>query len=461
MNTSSISIFSLLFSLILLIVSFIVYQKITKPQLIPVYEDTWWGPAKNNHQIIDKSIKPFKILFTDNEKNDLKNRLKNTRDLIAPLEGTAWTYGISGTFLKNTIIKYWLNDYDFEKRINKLNEFPQYKTNIQGLNIHFIHIKSTNNEKGKKIVPLLMLHGWPGSITEFQKIIPILNKLKNNENIIFEIIAPSLPGFGFSDGAVRPGLGSPQIAVVLKNLMLKLGFDKFYVHGGDWGAIISAQMSSLFPNNVLGMHSSMCTASSLKNTFKTLLYSLAPSYWLDEDYALQMKPIMEQIKDRWIGTGYLHAQATYPDTVGVGPSDSPASLAAIILEKFSFGTNRLNKFKDDGGLLEKFTMDELLDNVMIYWIPNSMTTAMRIYAESLNSQTNSLTIMWPVEVPSACIQFPDEIIYQPSEFLKERFINLIQITRMPTGGHFSSLEEPEIVANDILNFIIKVEKLKK
>lgn len=120
--------------------------------------------------------------------------------------------------------------------------------NFTGLNIHFIHIKSTNNVKGKKIVPLLMLHGWPGSITEFQKIIPILTELKNKENIVFEIIAPSLPGFGFSDGAVRPGLGSPQIAVVLKNLMLKLGFDKFYVHGGDWGAIIIAQMSSLFPN---------------------------------------------------------------------------------------------------------------------------------------------------------------------------------------------------------------------
>ncbi|XP_008558713.1 juvenile hormone epoxide hydrolase 2 [Microplitis demolitor] len=423
----------------------------------PELPNTWWGPGKENLNA-DKTVRQFEILFTDEQVNDLKNRLKNTRDLAPPLEGSGWTYGISGTFVKNNVVNYWLNKYDFKKRIAYLNKYDQYKTNIQGLDIHFIHVKP-KNVQGRPVIPLLILHGWPGSVREFYEIIPMLTTPQADRDFVFEVIAPSLPGFGFSSPAVRPGLGSKEMAVVLKNLMLRLGFDKFYTQGGDWGSVIVGQMAALFPQHVLGVHSNFCSVLGFKVTLKTFLFSLFPSLLLPEEDHHRLYPMKKHFFNRLLETGYLHIQATKPDTVGIGPSDSPASLAGYVLEKFSSATNSANKVKDDGGLYDKFTPDTLIDNLMMYWIPNSMTTAMRIYAESFNLRSGLAEMAWPIKVPSACAQFPHELLYYPPSLLKEKYMDLVQVSRMPRGGHFAALEEPKLLSDDVWKFVATVENL--
>ncbi|KAH0535869.1 hypothetical protein KQX54_019788 [Cotesia glomerata] len=434
---------------------------INKPStvVVPKLPNTWWGPGTGNLQA-DKTVRQFEILFTEAQVNDLKSRLKNTRDLARPLEGTGWTYGTSGTFLKKNIVDYWLNKYDFKKRLAYLNKYDQFKTNIQGLDIHFIHVKPKNTQ-GKKVLPLLILHGWPGSVREFYELIPMLTSPQADHDFVFEVIAPSLPGFGFSSPAVRPGLGSKEMAVVMMNLMRRLGFDKFYTQGGDWGSIIVGQMATLFPQHVLGIHSNFCGVLGFKTTLKTFLYSFFPSLLLPKEDHHLLYPMKKHFFSKLLETGYLHIQATKPDTVGIGPSDSPASLAGYVLEKFSSATNSAYKTRDDGGIYEKFTADALIDNLMMYWIPNSMTTAMRIYAESFNLQSGLNEMYWPILVPSACAQFPNELIFFPEEFLRDKFYNLIQVTRMPRGGHFAALEEPKLLSDDVWKFVAAVQNSSK
>ncbi|CAG5080810.1 Similar to EH2: Juvenile hormone epoxide hydrolase 2 (Ctenocephalides felis) [Cotesia congregata] len=425
---------------------------INKPStgVVPELPNTWWGPGTENLQT-DKTVRQFEILFTKAQVNDLKSRLKNTRDLAPPLKGTGWSYGTNGTFLKKNIVDYWLNKYDFKKRLAYLNKYDQFKTNIQGLDIHFIHVKPKNTQ-GKNVLPLLILHGWPGSVREFYELIPMLTSPQADHDFVFEVIAPSLPGFGFSSSAVRPGLGAKEMAVVMMNLMRRLSFDKFYTQGGDWGAKICGQMATLFPEHLLGIHLNYCYLAEWKSVFKIFLYSFFPSLLLPKEDHHLLYPMKKHFFKTLLETGYLHIQATKPDTVGIGLSDSPAALAGYVLEKFSYGTNPSYQSKDDGGIYEKFTPDTLIDNLMIYWISNSITTSMRLYAESLNSFSRLSELSWPIKVPTACAQFPHELFYYPPKLLQDKYLNLIQVTRMPRGGHFPALEEPKLLSDDIWKF---------
>ncbi|XP_015523705.1 juvenile hormone epoxide hydrolase 1-like [Neodiprion virginianus] len=427
-------------------------------QKAPQLGDAWWGPG--SEKPVDEAVRPFKIKFSNEDINDLKARLKNTRNLKPALEGTGWTYGVNGGFVP-TIIDHWMNKYNFTERQEYLNKYPQFVTNIQGLDIHFLHVKP-NNAGGKKVLPLLIQHGWPGSVIEMYKIIPMLTTPRDEFDFVFEVIVPSLPGYGFSSGTTKPGLGSAQMAVILKNLMLRLGFKKFYTQGGDWGAIITANLASMFPQHVLGMHSNMCIVMQPQTFLTTYIYSFWPSMLIpEEDYHL-MYPLSEKWSRRLEESGYLHIQATKPDTLGVALTDSPAGLAAYILEKFSTGTNPELRFKDNGGLLDKYSADELLDNVMLYWIPNSMTTAMRLYAEHFSAAHMALGMEYvPIDVPSACAQFPHEISYQPPSLLSARFKKLIRARKMPRGGHFAAFEEPQLLADEIWTSIGIMEAGRK
>ncbi|XP_014218988.2 uncharacterized protein LOC106647206 [Copidosoma floridanum] len=429
-------------------------------QLPPQLQDVYWGPGDEPSQP-DESVRPFKISFSKEMIDDLRQRLKNTRKLQPPLEDVGWTYGTSGEYV-STVVEHWLNKYDFKKREALLNRHPQFVTNVQGLDVHFIHAKP-QPARGRKIetIPLLLLHGWPGSVVEFQKIIPMLTTVRSDEDFVFEVVAPSLPGFGYSDAAAKAGLGAVEMAHLLKNLMLRLGFEQFYVQGGDWGAILTANLASMYPQHVLGMHSNMCGSLSPWTWLRIAAYGLVPSL-LPEDERQMMYPL-SKVLSQWLEeTGYLHEQATKPDTLGVGVSDSPAGLAAYILEKFSTATKYENKFRDDGNLLEKFTMDELLDNVMLYWAPNKATSSFRIYAETFNKHGFGYKMdSVPVTVASACAQFPNEIIFQSATFLRDRFANLVRVTRMPRGGHFAALEEPQLLADDIWASVGRKKKKKK
>jgi len=442
-------------------IAFKIHSLSQPPPLPKLDENAYWGPGKPPAKE-DTSIKPFKINVPDEVLKDLKTRLETTRPLTPPLEGIQQQYGFN-TNLLNKIVNYWKKDYKWREREVFLNKFPQFTTNVQGLKLHYIHAKPSV-PSNIRVLPLLLLHGWPGSIREFYKIIPILTKPQKGHDFVFEVIAPSLPGYTFSQGAAKPGLGDVQTAVLLKNLMKRIGHDKFYVQGGDWGAITITHMATLFPQNVLGLHSNMCLINTLTSFLKVLLGSLYPSLIIEKKYEHQMYPLSEKYAGLLEESGYFHIQATKPDTVGVALSQSPAGLAAYILEKFSTATSRAYKAREDGGLLEKFTYDDLLDNVMLYWVTNSFTTAMRYYAESFNSAQFALGVAKiPIskEVPCACARFSQEIGYYTDSILKEKFTNLIQTTDFTVGGHFAAMEEPELLAGDVFSAVSKMEKLRR
>lgn len=218
------------------------------------------------------------------------------------------------TNLLKKIIHFWKNEYDWKKRESFLNKYPQFKTNIQGLDIHFIHVKPKSSNL--KVLPLLMLHGWPGSIREFYDVIPLLTTPQKDQDFVFEVIVPSLPGFGFSDSAARPGLGAAQAAIIFKNLMKRLNYDQFYAQGGDFGAIILQHLAVLFPKSVLGFHNNMCTVYTPLSYIKTLLGVIYPTWFTRKEHIDRVYPISKRFALMTQESGYLHLQATKPDTIG-------------------------------------------------------------------------------------------------------------------------------------------------
>ncbi|XP_075985879.1 uncharacterized protein LOC142983004 [Anticarsia gemmatalis] len=423
-----------------------------RPPTVPYFDpEEWWGP-KDLVSKQDKTIRPFKIKFDDAMIKDLKYRLKNHRPFVSPLEGVAFQYGFN-TGQLDSWLTYWADKYNFSERENFLNQFPQYKTNIQGLDIHFIRVKPEvpNNVQ---VVPLLLMHGWPGSVREFYEAIPLLTKQNPGYNFVFEVIAPSIPGFGYSDSAVRPGFSVPQTAVIFKNLMNRLGHDKFYVQGGDAGAVIASTLATLYPEDILGHHSNMLMSQHNCAMMKTVVGAFIPSLIVDSHLADRMYPLSTFIEYLLEEFGYVHLQATKPDTLGVPLSDSPAGLLAYILEKFSTWTNKAFKLRPDGGLSEKFTKDQLIDNLMVYWSSNSIATSIRYYAEYINKKTIEYGLdQIPTNVPTWALQAKHELFYQSPTVLREKFPNLIDTTVLDDGGHFLAFELPKVFSEDVFKAV--------
>ncbi|KAH9636567.1 hypothetical protein HF086_017149 [Spodoptera exigua] len=308
------------------------------PSLPDLDTNEWWGPEKLKEKP-DTSIKPFKISFDDMVVKDLKDRLKMSRSFTPPLEGVAFEYGFNTAQL-DSWTKYWANEYKFKERETFLNQYPQFKTNIQGLDIHFIRVTPK--------------------------------------------------------AAVRPGLGAPQVAVVMKNLMKRLGYKKFYLQGGDWGSLIGSNMVTLFPD------------------------------------------------------------------VSIGLSDSPTGLLAYILEKFSTWTRPEHRQKPDGGLTFRFSKDQLLDNLMFYWAPKSITTSMRLYSETFNSKVMGMKLdEIPTTAPVWVAQAKYEMAYQPPFLLRLKFKNLVGVTVLDDGGHFLAFELPKVFSEDVLKALGEFRKVAK
>lgn len=245
--------------------------------------------------------------------------MENTRPFHLPLQGVQHHYG-THTALLDDVLKFWRVKYNWKRRREPyFNQFEHYITNIQGLDIHYIHEKPNKTlvaENGLKVIPILLLHGWPGSFREFLDLIPFLTRPRDDASFVFEVIVPSLPGFGFSQAASKSGLGASQIAVILNNLMQRIGFEKYYVQGGDWGSIIGAIMSSMYPENVLGLHSNMCFTMELIPNLKMLLGSLFPPLMVEAKYRDRIYPLRDMYSWLLEETGYFHLQATKPDTIG-------------------------------------------------------------------------------------------------------------------------------------------------
>lgn len=247
--------------------------------------------------------------------DDLNYRLKNRRHSSPSLEGVAQEYGIHSDLLEE-IVDFWINEYDWREREKFLNQYLQFKVSVQGLKIHYLHIKPVNLIKDVKVYPLLLLHGWSSSVREFYEVIPKLTTPQKGRNFIFELIVPSLPGFGFSDAAARPGLGGAQMAVIFKNFMQKLGYEKYFVQGGDWGGIIARYIATLFPEKVIGFHSTFFLFNTPMSTLQLLFYSIYPPLGISKEHEHKVYPISSVLSFYMEETGYLHIQSTKPDTIG-------------------------------------------------------------------------------------------------------------------------------------------------
>ncbi|CAK1547795.1 unnamed protein product [Leptosia nina] len=433
--------------------SYYVYYLLNAPPDMPkVNLEAYWGQYPMNPKP-DQSIRPFKVEFSEVMINELRNLLLHRRPFAPPLEDVGFSYGFNSNFLTR-VLDYWQNKYNFADREKFLNKYNHYITNIQGLDIHYVHVRPDVTQD-VEVVPLLLLHGWPGSFREFYELIPELAP-KQEHNFALELIIPSLPGFGFSQGPARTGLGSLEMAVVMRNLMERIGHKKYYIQGGDFGHIIGSIMATVFPENVLGFHSNMpMVFFHPMATFYTLLGSIMPSLIVEPEIYDRIYPLSKQMSFLLEETGYSHLQATKPDTVGIALTDSPAGLAAYILEKYSTWTNPSNKRASDGNLLSNFLLTHLLDNVMVYWASNSITTSIRFYVEALGSRQMGYKLdRIPTKVPTWGIKFKYEMFTQPDIILKLKYQNYLHTTIVDGGGHFAAFESPKILAQDVLQAII-------
>jgi len=284
---------------------------------------------------------------------------------------------------------------------------------------------------------------------------------EEKDGVAFEVIMPSIPGYGFSDQPRKQGFDAVACARVFATLMDRLGHKRYYVQGGDWGSLIGRMIAIMYPERVIGYHTNFpVIARDAKFALRVFFTYVFPKYLLsepDKEYPL-LYPFWKTFVRVFSEMGYLIIQATKPDTVGAALNDSPGGLAAYILEKFSTWTEYANREKPDGGLKEKYTYDELITNVMIYWITGTITSSQRFYRENIAlNKSGAKLAKSKVQVPTGIAAFPHEIYSIPKSFLTLKYPNIVQYTYMPKGGHFAAFEEPELLEQEIRKFVRKLE----
>lgn len=303
---------------------------------------------------------------------------------------------------------------------------------------------------------MILLHGWPGSVVEFYDIIPLLTTESNDRDFVFEVIAPSLPGYGFTDPSAKKGMNYGEAAILFNHLMQRLGHQKYFVQGGDWGAAIGMSIATFFPDSVLGYHSNMCAIMTPMSFIRATIASFLPNRFVDPKYHAYYYPASKNFMELIHESGYMHIQATKPDTIGVALANNPIGLAAYILEKFSTWTNPAYRDLSDGGLEKYFTLDKLLDNIMLYYIPNSITSSQRFYKEAFLDPLLFDIDRIPTPVPTACARFRYELMHQIDWVLQEKYPNLVQANHFEDGGHFAAMQLPKVLYQDIVSFVKKV-----
>jgi pimeloyl-ACP methyl ester carboxylesterase len=372
--------------------------------------------------MMSDEIRPFQIQIPESELEDLRRRLAATRWPDAePVSD--WSQGIPLAYLQE-VVAYWGEKYDWRAREAHLNSFDQFKTDVDGLGIHFVHVRSPE----ANALPLVMTHGWPGSIVEFHKVIgPLTDPVAHGGRAedAFHVVCPSLPGYGFSDKPTTTGWGVGKIADTWGALMRKLGYERYVAQGGDWGAMVTTCIGALDPEHCLGIHLNMPiappTPESMENLTEFEQAALAGiQHYTDKD------------------SGYSKQQSTRPQTIGYGLVDSPAGQAGWILEKFWSWTDC------DGHPENVLTRDELLDNVMLYWLPGTGASSARLYWESFNSPPFDA-----VDVKVGASIYPKEIFRSSERWVKARFPKLVHYNALEQGGHFAAFEQPETFVDEV------------
>ncbi|MDA1127676.1 MAG: epoxide hydrolase [Chloroflexi bacterium] len=377
------------------------------------------------------AVTPFNVEIPESVLVDLRERLARTR-WPDEIPGSDWDYGTNLDYIKG-LVEFWRTEFDWRKQERLINSLSHFKSEVDGLNIHFIHEKG----KGPNPMPLIITHGWPGTFFEMHKVIPMLCDPAGHGGDpadSFDVVAPSMPGYGFSDASQKRGLDIFTIADMWAKLMSdNLGYPRFAVQGGDWGARVTAKLGLSHGDKVVGIHTTSTTSPT-------------PYRGADSRELSDAENAMLQQRAQWLAEegGYSHIQSTKPQTLSYGLNDSPAGLAAWIVEKY-------RRWSDCGGDVEsRFTKDELLTTITIYWVTQSINSSTRLYYEAFSKDWN-LAENEKIEVPVGIAAFPRENSVPLREWA-ERSFNIQQWTDMPSGGHFAALEEPVRLVEDIRKF---------
>ena len=375
---------------------------------------------------MNPGVQPFELCIEDSALSDLRGRLDCARwPDEAPV--TPWLYGTSVNFMRE-LVAYWRDHYDWRTTESALNALPQFKTRIEGIDVHFIHVEG----RGPKPMPLLLSHGWPGSVLEFMKLIPLLTDPAahgGDTADAFTVVVPSLPGYTLSFAPNQRRCALPEIAGMFDTLMLRLGYGRYAAQGGDWGSFVTAWLGANRPEHVIGIHLNLLPLPRKASMFTDP----------HEDERRYVRELETFLKEE---TGYQWIQGTRPQTLAFALADSPVGLAAWFVEKYRAWTDC------DGDPRNALTMDEMLGNVCLYWFTNCIGASFWPYYARMHGP-------WPidrrVDVPTGYAEFPREIL-RPPRRSAERLFNIQQWTVMPKGGHFAALEQPRPLAAEILSF---------
>jgi len=434
--------------------------KLTKvPPLPELSPEPWWSTLPKP-TVEDIGINQFKVDFPKQDIADLKARLALPPRLTPAIEGANTTYGIHPEELSE-VLTYWRNKYDLKQRLKRFNVFNHFKTSIYGQNIHFMKVSPPPNH-GKIVRPMLLVHGWPGSFLEFLDMIPHLVTPRDDSDFVFEVVVPSIPGYGFSDAPQKSGMSAVEVGRILVELMNRLGYEKFYTQAGDWGSAITSSITDYFPGRLYGTHLNMVTQIGNKAFLKIVLGSYLPSGWIMEPrYEKMWYPLTTNFFANMLGkTGYFHIQATKPDTLGFGLNASPQGLAAYLLEKFHAGIYSQGNRDDQMKILRPnfpVSLDKLLDNLSLYWLTGSITSSMRFYRENVFSRDASELNNIPTNVPVGIVSSEGEMIISPPSIASMKFTNIVRYTDFDGVGHFAAMEAPKRLADDVWQFVETVE----
>ena len=377
-------------------------------------------------------VTPFRIEVPEAALEDLRERLGRTR-WPEPETVPDWSQGVPLSYLR-ALCRYWAEGYDWRATERRLNRLPQFRTVIDGLGIHFVHVRSPEPDA----LPLVMTHGWPGSIVEFLKALdPLADPVAHGGAAAdaFHLVCPSLPGYGFSDKPARSGWGIERIAGAWAELMGRLGYERYGATGADWGTSVSALLAQAAPDHVAGIHlvpplapPDPATLGDLTERERAALASLEHAAEWD--------------------SGYSQEHATRPQTIGYALVDSPAALCAWIVEKLWAWTDW------DRQLEDVLSRDEVLDTVMLYWLPGTGASAARLYWESIRQVNRWITgaVDDPVAVPTGCSIFPRELQRPSRRWAARRFVDIRHWNELDRGGHFAALEQPKLFVDEVRSF---------
>jgi pimeloyl-ACP methyl ester carboxylesterase len=374
-----------------------------------------------------EAMEPFEIDVNDLVLEDLADRLADTR-FPDEIDDAGWEYGMPVGYLRE-LVEYWRNGYDWRAQEARLNELQHFRTPIDGVSTHFIHARSPHADA----LPLLLIHGWPGSVVEFLDVIPRLTEPERHAGRAqdaFHVIAPSLPGYGFSQPPRTRGWDPTRIAHAFIELMDRLGYARYAAQGGDWGAQIATRIGALDPEHCAAIHVNMPIAAPPAQP-------IALTAAEEGDLASFRQFSREE-------SAYALEQGTKPQTLGVALNDSPAGLLAWIVEKFRSWSDC------DGDPENAFTRDQLLTNVMVYWVTRTITSSARLYRESRLADLRGEAPQY-VGVPTGVARYPKEVLRFPRSWVEQRY-NVTHWAVMPRGGHFAAMEQPALFVDDLRTF---------